>query len=381
MVNNLDITEVLDAIGHGILLFSSDGSLVSSNVMAGTMLGKDLNIIKQQGWTAAVAMFDSSLQSMDWRMESIRARAMETDRPVRFKIFRSGLYVPCWAAAVNASDGEVYVMLTMDLPDWELVASVLDRFRGEMQDAIDSTVGHIKLINRTLQLADDDDDDDVQSVATARVGRRISGFTRLIEVHMSRADRLIGMLQRLQDVRTGDLRDKVNNQRRKINFEDFMEDFLESLDEFPLLDPESEKQDYRSRIRVNVRDFTHLNATPYHLTTILRELLRNALMYSMVGTPVMVNATAKNEIVQIDIVDEGYGIREKERNRVFEPFERARQPQIISEFGYGLALHLCRYEVEGMNGQLWFSSEESVGTTFSLTLPLWREDSESSSRL
>jgi len=80
------------------------------------------------------------------------------------------------------------------------------------------------------------------------------------------------------------------------------------------------------------------------------------------------------DFVQISIKDEGYGVREKERERVFAPFQRARQPQIISEFGYGLALYLCKHEVEAMNGKLWFDSEEKVGSTFSVKLPAWRED-------
>ena len=82
---------------------------------------------------------------------------------------------------------------------------------------------------------------------------------------------------------------------------------------------------------------------------------------------------------KIDVTDEGYGIREKEWERIFQPFTRARQPQIISEFGYGLGLHLCRYEVEAMNGRLWFTSKEGVGSTFSFLLPAWKDDTDSSS--
>jgi K+-sensing histidine kinase KdpD len=79
------------------------------------------------------------------------------------------------------------------------------------------------------------------------------------------------------------------------------------------------------------------------------------------------------------VIDEGYGIRAKEFERVFAQFQRARQPQIIGEFGYGLSLYLCKHEVEAMNGKIWFQSEEAVGTTFSFKLPAWREDSTAAS--
>jgi len=84
------------------------------------------------------------------------------------------------------------------------------------------------------------------------------------------------------------------------------------------------------------------------------------------------------EFIQIDMVDQGYGIRAKEQERVFEEFKRARQPQIIGEFGYGLSLALCKHEVAAMNGTMWFKSEENVGTTFSLRLPAWKDAPSSS---
>jgi signal transduction histidine kinase len=80
--------------------------------------------------------------------------------------------------------------------------------------------------------------------------------------------------------------------------------------------------------------------------------------------------------VQIDVIDQGYGIRAKEADRVFAPFQRARQPQIIGEFGYGLSLYLAKAEVEAMGGRIWYESEEGVGSTFSVKLPTWKELSE-----
>ena len=118
-------------------------------------------------------------------------------------------------------------------------------------------------------------------------------------------------------------------------------------------------------------------ASPGRVADVLQDLLRNAIMYSMKASPIMILAqtSGQNQSVQIDVVDEGYGIRAKEFDRVFSLFERARQPQIMGEFGYGLSLFLCKHEVEAMNGKIWFESEEGVGTTFSFKLPVWRDDS------
>lgn len=366
MVVKFDTQVLLDSLGHGVLIFNADGKLEYHNLMAGTILGTDLNIIKDEGWSVAAELFETDLQNVDMRLDNVRQQALESERPIRFKIFRSGNYVPCWAAAMNGDDGSVYTMLTLDVPDWELVSNVIDRFRSEMRDAVDSTIGHIHLINRTLTVKEDD-------AATAKISKRIGGFTRLIETHMSRAERLMSMLDRLQDLRTGKLKDHIKSERRKVDLEDFIEDFLELLDEVQVLDPESETHDYRSRIKVIASDNIYLNIAPRYLTYALRDMIRNAIMYSLIGTPITIKAQKRSTAVQIDVIDEGYGVRPKEIDRVFKPFARARQPQIISEFGYGMALYLCKQEIENMNGKLWFTSEEGVGTTFSMMLPIWQE--------
>jgi len=100
-------------------------------------------------------------------------------------------------------------------------------------------------------------------------------------------------------------------------------------------------------------------------------VLRNALMYSPPSTPIIMRATRlmPSEVVQIDIVDQGCGIRPKEAERVFAPFQRARQPQVMAEFGYGISLYLVKAELDAMGGRIWYESEEGVGTTFSIKLP------------
>lgn len=372
MSDNVQTQAVLDALGHGVLIFSSDGKLIQHNVIAGAILGRDLNMIKSQGWSIAAELFDTHTESIDLRLDKVREQALVSDRPVRFKIYRSGAYIPCWASALNADNGDVYTVLTIDVPDWSIIANVINRFQREMAELVDSTKGHMRLISRTLQL-----DAEEQDASTARISKRIGGFTRLIEIHMTRGGRLISMLDRLQAIRTGIVRDNVSQYIKRVNLEDYMEDFIEALDEVQLLDPESDQHDYRSRISLELEDDLVIRASESYLTLALRELLRNAIMYSLVGTPIRIVANKRGNAVQIRVQDEGYGIRAKEHDSVFDVFKRARQPQIIAEFGYGLSLHLCKHEVEAMNGQMWFTSEEGVGTTMYLQLPIWQESSSS----
>jgi signal transduction histidine kinase len=364
---------LLDAIGHGILVFDDEGNLVQHNNSAGTLLGLDLSTIKTSGWQVAESLFNAGITEPDDMMGAVRTRALSSEKPIRFHIFRSGKYVPCWASALPQDNGKLYLLITLDVTDWSLVNNVIERFRHEMREAVESTLGHINLINRTM-LTDDEEEDP----AVAKLSKRIGGFTRLIGIHMQRAERLMGMLERLEDIRTGKIHDIIRAERRKIDLEDFMEDFMEELNEIDLLDPETEVQDYQARIELDMPKSFDVYGVRSYLRATLQELLRNAIMYSLRGSPVRIKVYEQTPNIIIDVIDEGYGVRQKSWERVFEPFQRGHQPQIISEFGYGLSLHLCKNEIDAMNGRLWFKTEENVGSTFKIRLPQWRENEASS---
>lgn len=369
----IDVQAVLDGLGQGVLIFDKNGRLVVDNLAARTILGTDIKLIRSEGWTAAAVLFSSGLNEIEQSLDSARTRSLDTARPVRFHTYRAGEYIPCWAATIHAKNGDIYTMVTIETPDWSIIRDLVTRFRSEISEAVDATQGHIGLINQSIKRMNADD-------TVGQLNRRISGFNRLISTHMYRSSKLMDLLERFEVLRTGMLTANVREARRKINLENFIEDFLEELDETPLLDPETETHDYRTRIKTKVPSGLYIAASPSHLSAILRDLLRNAIMYSIKATPITITVTPQRQSVQIDVIDEGYGVRTKETDKVFEPFQRARQPQIIAEFGYGLSLFLCKHEVEAMNGGMWFKSEEGVGSTFSFKLPIWQGDSTASSQ-
>jgi signal transduction histidine kinase len=235
--------------------------------------------------------------------------------------------------------------------------------------SITSTRGHAELIKQVIARRTD-------KTTAEQLSKQVSGFAGIMAIHMYRLEMLMDMLQRLEDIRTGHLAAVVRNNRKGIKLTAFLEDFLEEIMESPLVEAPDPEIDYRDRIQVDVPNGVEVLASKEHLTYLMRDILRNSLMYSEPDTPITIRATMapKARNVQIDIQDAGYGIREKEAGRVFTPFQRARQPQILAEFGYGLSLYLVKMEIEAMGGKIWFSSEEGVGTTFSFKLLLQRSE-------
>ncbi len=363
---SIDAQTILDGLGQAVLVFDKNNRLVTENRAARAFLGVDYKLVRAEGWSALVMLLNLRPNVNAAALDDVRTQALNTDRPIRFQIERDGERIPCWASAVQGEGGEVYTMISIETPDWSALSELLDHYLGEVREAVESTQGHADLIGRTMRQTKID--------GAEKLTRQLSGFTRLIDVHMHRLSRLTDMMARLTAIRTGTLRAAVRTGRRKINLANFIEDFVEVLDEATLIDPESDRSDCRRRIQTDVPASLMIAASPLHLHAVLRDILRNAIMYSLKATPVRLSATAVGDhTVQIEITDEGYGIRAGEVDRIFMPFVRARQPQIISEFGYGLSLYLCKHEIEAMGGYLWLTSEEGVGTTVKIKLPAWKE--------
>jgi two-component system sensor histidine kinase VicK len=97
-------------------------------------------------------------------------------------------------------------------------------------------------------------------------------------------------------------------------------------------------------------------------------LLDNALKYSAPGSAVDVSLTIVGNEAQIRVADQGVGVPDDERDRIFAPFYRTSRTRDIP--GTGLGLHISRRISEQHHGRLWLESSGSAGTSFVLALPL-----------
>jgi len=109
------------------------------------------------------------------------------------------------------------------------------------------------------------------------------------------------------------------------------------------------------------------------LTTALGNLLENAVNYSPDGARVVIGARSVQEvdgsIVEINVVDEGIGIAEKDVERVFERFYRADPARSRATGGTGLGLAIVKHVATNHGGTVTVRSTEGYGSTFTLRLP------------
>lgn len=359
----LDHAAVVDRLAEGVLIFDPEGQLLLDNAAARHILGANLVVIRQQGWPAYALLVDSGSQPASSKADDIRAKALRQKEPVRFHMMLSDAYIPCWASAVHQENNPALTLITIERPDWTPVTELMESFRKEALPTIDDAEGHANFI---IQIATRRK----ANVTADELAQRVIGFGELIMGEMGRLQKLIQQIHRLEQIRTGQLEEVIKSSAKKIKLLDFLEDLVEEASEEFTKIPGHKDEDIRDRLQIDVPSDLEVSASPQYLHYILYDVLHNAVLYSKRATPIQFRAFATNQgrQVQIDLIDQGYGIRESEYDRVFSPFQRARQPQVLAEFGYGLSMPLAKANIEAMGGRIWFSSEEGVGTTFSMKL-------------
>lgn len=105
-----------------------------------------------------------------------------------------------------------------------------------------------------------------------------------------------------------------------------------------------------------------------HLVRLFQNLIGNAVKYAGGARPrIEIGAVPVAGGVALVVRDNGPGIPGDVRDRLFEPFQRAREDRPVAGLGLGLAT--CRRIVEAAGGRIWVDSTAGAGSAFYLLLP------------
>lgn len=110
----------------------------------------------------------------------------------------------------------------------------------------------------------------------------------------------------------------------------------------------------------------------FQLTSAAFNLLDNALKYSPSGRPLSIDLFNNGAWAEIVVTDEGVGIPRRDHDRVFERFYRVDRSR-SSAMGSGLGLAVVRHVAQQHEGEVTLQSEEGVGSTFTIRLPVHAE--------
>jgi signal transduction histidine kinase len=111
----------------------------------------------------------------------------------------------------------------------------------------------------------------------------------------------------------------------------------------------------------------------------VRNLLDNAIRYTLAGGSIAVTVGSEGDEVSISVADTGEGIPTRDLDRVFERFYRVDSARSRATGGTGLGLSIVKHVAESHGGTVSVVSELGVGSTFTIRLPMGPQNSGSES--
>lgn len=118
-----------------------------------------------------------------------------------------------------------------------------------------------------------------------------------------------------------------------------------------------------------VEDDFMISGDRIHLTSVVYNLLDNALKYSKELPAINVRLERQNRQLHLFVQDNGIGIPAEYRNRIFEKFFRVPTGDVHNVKGYGLGLNYVASVVKQHGGSIEVASEARQGSTFTVHLP------------
>ena len=113
-----------------------------------------------------------------------------------------------------------------------------------------------------------------------------------------------------------------------------------------------------------------INGDSVRLEQVVYNLISNAIKYSPSGSKISLTINANRHWASIQITDQGIGIPAEALPHIFKRFYRVTNAVVRGHRGSGIGLYVVQDVITRHNRQVEVSSEEGVGSTFTIRLPL-----------
>jgi signal transduction histidine kinase/ligand-binding sensor domain-containing protein/DNA-binding response OmpR family regulator len=185
-----------------------------------------------------------------------------------------------------------------------------------------------------------------------------------LKLAQSNAERLLGIINQVLDF------DKVESKKAQLvvssnNLNLYMEDKLESFKSL------ADRKEIILKYSINT-DEAFVDFDQGKMDKIIDNILSNAIKYTPENGNVKVNVKVDEKEWTVEISDTGIGIPKKAQRELFKMYYRAENAINSQKPGSGLGLMLAKSLIQMHGGKISFTSQEGVGTTFKLNIPIKR---------
>lgn len=191
------------------------------------------------------------------------------------------------------------------------------------------------------------------------LGEEDQAQLRMAEKNLNRLNELINQML---------LVSKIDAQKLMINesFGNFNE-FIESILITYQIDANNKQQHFSINNQINT-PFFQFDADA--IQKIVSNLLSNAIKYTPINGKIGIDLTLNNETLTIIVWDNGIGIRDEDKDKIFNRFYRTNEVTKTNENGVGIGLSLVKSLVEALHGSIELQSNIDEGSLFTLQIPI-----------
>jgi two-component system, NtrC family, sensor histidine kinase KinB len=155
---------------------------------------------------------------------------------------------------------------------------------------------------------------------------------------------------------------KIETEKERVNIKDMVDFTLQ-----PLL---LQFQNKGVELNVNIDEqIPPLIGSRDHFSTVITNLLNNALKYTDRDGLVILDATNDDDNIIISISDTGKGIPLEQQDNIFDKFVQFNRAKDASPGSVGLGLSISKEIVEQYGGKIWVESRSGFGSKFTFTIP------------
>lgn len=146
-------------------------------------------------------------------------------------------------------------------------------------------------------------------------------------------------------------------------FEELVQEMIGTL--IPLATQRNIRMEFKSDTQL----LPKIKIDPDKMREVLQNLIDNAIKYTKEGGLILIGVDMQGEELHFWVKDNGIGIPEEGKDKVFARFYRADNAIHTATDGSGLGLFIAQSVVKRHGGKIWFESTIDVGTTFHVLLP------------
>ena len=185
--------------------------------------------------------------------------------------------------------------------------------------------------------------------------------TKYTKTAIKNSNKMISSINNFLTLLKSDKLSLVQNEKTSFNLNDFI------LERITYYIPDFEIKKIKLYYKTNVNDKVAITYDNESLKAIINNLISNAIKYSNSNTSVYFTFNITESNLIISVKDEGLGISEKDKEKIFERFYQTSNNKTIGGFGIGLSL--ITELVKRLEGTIELESELNKGSLFKVSLP------------